>query len=34
MTNKPPFFVEIKRRNVLRAAAFYTTAAWLLAPLV
>lgn len=33
MTNKPRFFAEIKRRNVLRAAAFYTAVARLRAPL-
>jgi TolB-like protein/Tfp pilus assembly protein PilF len=27
---KPSFFVELQRRNVLRAAAFYAAAAWLL----
>ena len=27
---KPSFFVEMQRRNVLRAAAFYAAAAWLL----
>ena len=33
MTNQAPFFADIKRRNVLRAAALYTAAARLLAPL-
>ena len=29
MTAKPSFFAELKRRNVLRAAAFYAASAWL-----
>ena len=28
--SKPSFFTELKRRNVLRAAAFYAASAWLL----
>ncbi len=30
MNNKPSLFDELKRRNVLRAAAFYAASAWLL----
>ena len=30
MTGKPSFFAELKRRNVLRAAALYVGAAWAL----
>ena len=30
MSEKPSFFDEFKRRNVLRAAAFYAASAWLL----
>ena len=30
MSDKPSFFAELKRRNVLRAAAFYAASAWLL----
>jgi TolB-like protein len=30
MTDKPSFFAELKRRNVLRAATFYAASAWLL----
>ena len=30
MSGKPSFFDELKRRNVLRAAAFYAASAWLL----
>ncbi len=30
MSEKPSFFDELKRRNVLRAAAFYAASAWLL----
>ena len=30
MSEKPSFFAELKRRNVLRAAAFYAASAWLL----
>ncbi|MEO8743043.1 MAG: hypothetical protein ABI365_07620, partial [Lysobacteraceae bacterium] len=30
MTDKPSFFAELKRRNVLRAAALYIGAAWAL----
>ena len=30
MSGKPSFFAELKRRNVLRAAAFYAASAWLL----
>jgi hypothetical protein len=28
--NRPSLFDELKRRNVLRAAAFYAASAWLL----
>ena len=28
--SKPAFFAELKRRNVIRAAAFYAASAWLL----
>jgi TolB-like protein/thioredoxin-like negative regulator of GroEL len=31
LTDKPSFFAELKRRNVLRAGAFYTAAVWALA---
>ncbi len=30
MNNRPSFFTELRRRNVLRAAAFYAASAWLL----
>ena len=30
MSDQPSFFNELKRRNVLRAAAFYAASAWLL----
>jgi hypothetical protein len=30
MTDRAPFFAELKRRNVRRAAVFYAGAAWLL----
>ena len=30
MSNRPSFFTELRRRNVLRAAAFYAASAWLL----
>ena len=30
MSDRPSFFDELKRRNVLRAAAFYAASAWLL----
>jgi hypothetical protein len=30
MSDKPSFFAELKRRNVLRAVAFYSASAWLL----
>lgn len=30
MTDRAPFFAELKRRNVHRAAVFYAGAAWLL----
>jgi TolB-like protein/Tfp pilus assembly protein PilF len=30
LTDKPSFFAELKRRNVLRAATFYAASAWLL----
>ena len=30
MSDKPASFAELKRRNVLRAAAFYAASAWLL----
>jgi hypothetical protein len=31
MASKPGFLVEVKRRNVLRACAFYAAAVWALA---
>ncbi|MEO8804086.1 MAG: hypothetical protein ABI375_12105, partial [Rudaea sp.] len=31
MSAKPSFFAELKRRNVLRAGAFYAAAVWALA---
>ena len=30
MSEAPSFFAELKRRNVLRVAAFYAAAGWLL----
>jgi TolB-like protein len=34
MTGKPSFFAELKRRNVLRAGAFYAASAWLLVQVI
>ena len=34
MTDKPSFFAELKRRNVLRAATLYAAGAWLLVQII
>ena len=34
MTTRPRLFVELRRRNVFRAATFYAASAWLLVEVV